>query len=105
MSSMKIFSPITHNEAVTFKLIRQWERWADEHDLPERHRYTIENAETFFEYNYFIRNTLSIIYNAGVQPTVYDAFYQAMVSQFGANVEEYYQSRFYSYGLSGPLDK
>lgn len=93
------------NEAVTFRLVRHWERWAEEHELSERRRYTIENIETFFEYNFFIRNTLNVIYNAGVQPAVYDAFYQVMVPQFGANAEECYQSRFYSYGLFGLLDE
>lgn len=93
------------NEAVTFKLVHQWERWAEEHDLEERHRYTVKNIETFFEFNYSIRNTLNIIYYAGIQSTLYEAFYQVMIPQYGANAEECYQSRFYSHGLFGLLDE
>lgn len=38
----------TKNKALTFKLIQLWHRWADEHGMKERHRYTLDNAETFF---------------------------------------------------------
>ena len=39
------------NEAITFKLIRLWHRWADEHGMKERRRYTLDNAEDFFAFN------------------------------------------------------
>ena len=32
------------HEAITFKLIRLWHRWADEHGMKERRRYTLDNA-------------------------------------------------------------
>lgn len=34
------------NEAITFKLIRLWNRWADEHGLKERRRYTLDTRRT-----------------------------------------------------------
>ena len=40
-----------------------------------------------------------------MQMTVYDAFYQVMMPQYGANAMECYQARFYSYGLFGLLDE
>ena len=40
------------NEAISFKLIRLWNRWADEHGLKERRRYTLDNAEDFFAFNF-----------------------------------------------------
>ena len=43
------------NDAITFKLIRLWNRWADEHEIKERHRYTLDNAENFFAFNYSIK--------------------------------------------------
>lgn len=93
------------NEAITFKLIRLWNRWADEHGMKERCRYTLDNAEDFFSFNYAIRDLLSQIYREELQPCVYDAFYQVMMPQYGADPAECYEARFYSYGLFGLLDE
>ncbi|MGN0426807.1 MAG: TetR/AcrR family transcriptional regulator [Agathobacter sp.] len=93
------------NEAVTFKLVKLWYRWADEHDMKERCRYVLGNAETFFDFNYSIREILFEIYRANLQPCVYDAFYQVMMPQYGATPAECYEARFYSYGLFGLLDE
>lgn len=92
-------------EALSFKLICLWERWADAHALAERRRYDPKNAETFFEFNCSIRNILSVIYAAGLQACVYDAFYQVMVPPKDADPMECYEARFYSYGLFGFLDE
>lgn len=95
----------TKNEALTFKLIRLWNRWADEHAMLERHKYSLDNASSFFQFNYENREILSTICSANLQSVIYDAFYQIMMPQFGANAEECYQSRFFSYGLFGLLDE
>lgn len=95
----------TKNESITFKLIQLWNRWADEHNLSERHRYSIDNAKDFFQFNYENRKILNIICEANLQSAIYDAFYQVMMPQYGANAEECYQSRFFSYGLFGLLDE
>lgn len=93
------------NEALTFKIVRLWERWAEEHNLTERRKYTTDNALDFFNFNYSIRNLLSLFYEKNLQSALYDAFYIIMVSQYGANAAECYKSRFYSYGLFGLLDE
>ncbi|MGM9942089.1 MAG: TetR/AcrR family transcriptional regulator [Bulleidia sp.] len=93
------------NEVVTFKLIRLWERWAEEHDMKERKHYSLENAETFFSFNYSIRHLLQQIYQAGLETCVYNAFYQVMKPQYGADPIECYEARFYSFGLYGFLDE
>ena len=67
------------NEAITFKLIRLWDRWADEHGMKERRRYTLDNAEDFFAFNYSIKELLSQIYREELQSCVYNAFYQVMM--------------------------
>lgn len=95
----------TKNEALTFKIVRLWERWAEEHHLAERRRYTVNNALDFFRFNYSIRDLLSLLYEKNLQSALYDAFYSIMVSQYGANAVECYKSRFYSYGLFGLLDE
>ena len=93
------------NEALTFKLIVLWNRWSDEHDISVRDRFTLKNSKDFFEFNFEIRSIVQTIYSANMQSTVYDAFYQVMMPQYGANAEECYKARFYSYGLFGLLDE
>lgn len=93
------------NEAITFKLIRLWDRWADEHGMKERRRYTLDNAEDFFAFNYSIQDLLSEIYREKLQVCVYNAFYQVMMPQYGADPGECYEARFYSFGLFGFLDE
>ena len=93
------------NEALTFKLIVLWNRWSDEHDISVRDRFTLKNSKDFFEFNFEIRCIVQTIYSANMQSAVYDAFYQVMMPQYGANAEECYKARFYSYGLFGLLDE
>lgn len=93
------------NEALTFKFVQAWNRWSDEHAIVVRNRFTLDNAQDFFQFNYEIRHILHIVYNANMQPSVYDAFYQVMMPQYGANAMECYQARFYSYGLFVLLDE
>lgn len=93
------------NEAVTFKYIQLWLRWANEHNIAVRYRFSVDNAKDFFEFNYSIRNIHKTVYSANIQSALYDAFYLIMTPLFGANADECYQSRFFSYGLFGLLDE
>lgn len=93
------------SDALTFKLIRLWERWAEEHDMHVRDRYFIENARDFFAFNFEYRNILKTIYSANMQSSVYNAFYRIMVLRHNTDTEERYSARFYSYGLFGLLDE
>ena len=93
------------SDALTFKLIRLWERRADEHNITIRDRYAIENAREFFEFNLEYRNILQTIYAVNLQSAVYNAFYQIMVLRHSSDAEERYSARFYSYGLFGLLDE
>lgn len=93
------------NEAITFKYIQLWVRWADEHGIKERYRFSVENAKDFFEFNYSIQSLHKNVYSANMQSSLYDAFYLVMTPLFVANADECYQSRFFSYGLFGLLDE
>lgn len=95
----------TKNEVLTFKIVRLWERYAEEHNLAERRKYTLDNALDFFRFNYGIRDLLTLLYEKNLQSALYDAFYCIMVSQCGDNAVECYESRFHSYGLFGLLDE
>lgn len=91
------------SEALTFKLVQLWKRFASEHGMKEHHRFTVENAVEFFRYNYENRNLIKRIFDADMQSAVYDAFSRVIMSQFAPNTRENYQNRFLSYGLFGLL--
>lgn len=93
------------NEVLTFKFVQLWNRWADERAIAVRNRFTLDNAKDFFQFNYEIKHILQVVYAANMQSAVYDAFYQVMAPQYGANAKECYQARFYSYALFGLLDE
>ncbi|MCM1537812.1 MAG: TetR family transcriptional regulator C-terminal domain-containing protein [bacterium] len=93
------------NEAVTYKLITSWERWAAEHHLVERHRFDLSNAAAFFEFNQSISPMLSAIYRADLGACVYDAFIGCMKAQNSADKQECYQSGFYLHALFGLLNE
>lgn len=95
----------TKNEMITFKLISLWNRWTEEHEVAERKKFTLDNAVSFFKFNYSIKNLLELIYYRNLQSTVYDAFYEVMRPQYSTDALECYESRFYSYALFGLLDE
>ena len=47
--------------------------------MKERRRYNLDNAETFFEFNDSIKDTLAEINRVELQSSVYGAFYQVMI--------------------------
>ncbi len=91
-------------EAITFKLIKLWERWTEEHDVAERKNFAPENGLTFFEYNYSIKDLLALLYERGLQTAIYNSFHEIMTPQDSENALECYEGSFYSHGLFGLLD-
>ena len=95
----------TKNEALTFKLVHAWERWAQERGIGGQRCYTLENAGDFFQFNYENRRILQVICASSLQSVIYEAFYQVMRPQFEDDAEECYASRFYANGMFGLLDE
>ena len=93
------------SEAITFKFIKMWERYAELNDLEVRDRFDIRNARDFFEYNYSIRHILDIVYSAGLQEALHDSFYQIMVHVEQESGHRSYRESFYAHGLYGLLDE
>lgn len=93
------------NEVVTFKIVRLWDRWAEEHNLNEPRGYEVNNALDFFLFNYSIREILNLIYTRELQSALYDAFYYIIMPRYGATAIERYKNSFYCYGLFGLLDE
>lgn len=93
-------------DALSFKLTRLWDRWADDHDLPkERRLYTPEIAAEFFAFNYATRDLYALIYREGQQSAIYDAFYAIIMSQAKEGTDASYRGQFYAYGLFGMLNE
>lgn len=65
------------HEVITYKLIRLWTRWAEEHQFKDEDRYSLGKAEHFSAFNASIRDLHQRIYAAGPQATIYDAFYRS----------------------------
>ena len=42
------------SEALTFKFVQVWNRWADERAIAVRNRFDLANAKDFFQFNYEI---------------------------------------------------
>lgn len=94
------------SEAITFKFIKMWERYAELNDVVIRDRFDLDNALVFFEYNYSIRHILVLIYHAGLQEALHESFYRIMTS-FDPNEKRQtvYREKFYAHGLYGLLDE
>lgn len=91
-------------EILVYKLIRLWERYAEEHNIKEQRNFDINNALPFFQYNLEIKDTLKIMYDAGLQSLVFESFTNIMLPADKADAKKCYREKFYSYGLFGLLD-
>lgn len=92
-------------ELLTYKFIRHWEVNSEKRNLKERHKFDINNAVDFFEINYKLKDVYAVVYAAGLQSTLLEAFYKIMVQTDNESILEQYRERFYSYGLFGLLDE
>lgn len=92
------------NEALVFKLVTLWNRWAEQNGLGAR-QYHVEDAPFFFRFVYENQATFRLVYQVQVQTAVYDAFYRIMMAQADEDLYERYNSRFYSFGLFGLLNE
>ena len=91
-------------EMLSFKLIVLWERWAEAHKVKTKRYYSVENALTFFQFNYSIRALLSLMYRRNLQSALYSAFDIYLMPPNDGDLMECYKRSFYSYGLFGLLD-
>ena len=92
-------------DMLSFKLIRMWQRWAEERRLAERYDFSLDNALTFFEFNLSIRSLLELIHRHGLQASIHNAFYENMYRTRSANPLDVYRNLFFSYGVYGVLDE
>lgn len=96
----------TKSEAITFKFIKMWERYSEQHNIRVRNRFDIANALDFFEYNYSIRHILSKVCAAGQQEALHESFYRIMLPpERRSDALADYREKFYAHGLYGLLDE
>lgn len=62
------------HEAVTYKMVRLWEQWCNSHGVEVRDEFTLDNAETFFQYNYEVRDITRLLYHRGLMPDLAASF-------------------------------
>ncbi len=91
-------------DAITFKFVKMWERWTEENSVAVKNSFAVENARTFFTYNYSIRDILTLVYKNNLRDAVYDSFRQLMLTET-ERIEDYYKAAFYANGLFGLLDE
>ena len=95
----------SREEAVTFKFIRLWDRYADDHGIRVRDRFDLNNALPFFQYNYSIRPLLKAVYDAGLEEAIHESFARIMVPpERTEDAAAAYRETFYAHGLYGLLD-
>lgn len=95
----------TKEEALTFKLIQLWDHFAQKHGIEEAQKYDFETARAFFQFNYEIRDLLQQINATGISASIYNAFYEIMMSECAGTTAQRYEVRFYSYGIFGLLNE
>lgn len=90
----------TKSEALSFKLVKLWERYVSEY-----HDFHLSNAKVFFEFNHSIQDVLKTIHTAEMQYSIYDACCIVLLPQDDVTALDCYKCRFYAYGIYGLLDE
>lgn len=91
------------HEAVTYKMVRLWEQWCNSHGVEVRDEFTLDNADTFFLYNYEIRDLLRLLYNRGLMDDVAASFQSIMYQHHREDPRRAYSAAIHAYALFGML--
>ena len=92
-------------EALTFKLMRMWTKWAIEGNYVALDRPLTDIQTEFYEFNYQNKDLFLTLYKRNMSGIVYDAFTQVMYPKDKENEHYHYKSRFYAGGICGILDE
>lgn len=91
------------HEAVTYKMVRLWEQWCERHIVEVRDEFSLDNADTFFQYNYEIRDTLRLLHRRGLMDDVAASFHYIMYEHHRDDPRQAYTAAIYAYSLFGML--
>lgn len=93
-------------EVLTYKIVRLWNGYAARYNLKIHDRFDLDNARAFFAFNLEIRNVLQVLYQAGLQQTLYDAFGQILLGfEQETDLLHRFREKYCAYGLYGLLDE
>lgn len=91
------------SEAVTYHMVRLWQQYCDRHEIVVRDDWSIDNAETFFQYNYEVRDITRLLYQRGLMPELAASFSVILHDQHEDNPIKAYHSAMFAFSLFGIL--
>lgn len=91
------------NEAVTYHMVRLWQRYCDKHGITVRDDFRIDNAEAFFQYNYEIRDTLRLLFHRGLMPELAASFTAILRDRHADDPIRAYNGAMFAFSLYGIL--
>jgi hypothetical protein len=84
-------------------MIRLWEQWSERHVIAIQDDFVIDNAEAFFQYNYEIRETTSLLYRRGLMTELASSFTSVLIDRHANDPIRAYQSAIFAFALFGIL--
>lgn len=91
------------SDAVTYHMVRLWQKYCEQHDIAVRDDFAIENAEAWFHYNYEIRDTTRLLYRRGLMPELAASFTAIMHDRHEDNPIKAYHGAMFAFSLFGIL--
>lgn len=91
------------HEAVTYKMVRLWEQWCNSHGVEVRDEFTLDNAETFFQFNYEVRDITRLLYHRGLMPDLAASFTTILRDRHEDSPIETYHGSMFAFSLFGIL--
>ena len=91
------------SEAVTYHMVRLWQLYCERHGLEGRNDWVIDNAESYFQYNYEIRDTLRLLHRRGLMNELADSFTATLHDHHIADPDRAYRTAMFAFSLYGIL--
>ncbi len=91
------------SEAVTYHMVRLWQLYSKRHGLEGHDDWVIDNAESFFQYNYEIRDTLRLLYRRGLMKELADSFTATLHDHHITDPDRAYRTAMFAFSLYGIL--
>ena len=91
------------SEAVTYHMVRLWQLYSERHGLEGHDDWVIDNAESFFQYNYEIRDTLRLLYRRGLIKELADSFTATLHDHHITDPDRAYRTAMFAFSLYGIL--
>lgn len=91
------------HEAVTYYMVRLWQRWAVDHGVQVYDKFVLDNADAFFQYNYEVRDTTRLLYRRGLMDDLAASFTYTLRDRHRDDPGQAYLAALYAFSLFGIL--